>query len=245
VLNSWEDYDLEGAYYAALMSDALKDGRIGIANLYEPSQRVYTFWDLGVSDTTAIWFAQFIRDGIHLIDYYEAHGEGMEHYAKVLEGRGYLYAEDYVPHDARQRMQGRSVETRLEILRSLRKCPVTVVDAHTIVDRIETVRGLLAKCKFDRKCEAGVSALNHYQRRKNDVLSTETRPVFADQPLHDWASNGSDSFGYMAIVYRYQLQIDDQRIGYPHPMPTEEQFAGVGDGDNYDPLGGVSRRFQR
>lgn len=38
---------------------------------YEDGLPVYTFWDLGISDTTAIWFAQFYGKEIRLIDHYE------------------------------------------------------------------------------------------------------------------------------------------------------------------------------
>ena len=205
VLNSWEDYDLEGAFYAALMSDALKENRVGIQNLHAKGQKVYTFWDLGVraSDTTAIWCVQFIDKHVHVIDYYENYGEGMDHYAKWLNDKPYNYGGDYLPHDAKNRLQGAVIQTREEILRDLRTCPVHIVESHRIEDRIETTRALLPKCYFDEKCAVGVNCLNHYKKKKNEVLSTEDRPVFANEPLHDWSSNGSDAFGYMTVAHRY------------------------------------------
>lgn len=222
VLNSWEDYDLEGAFYASLMSDALKDGRVGLQNLWVKDQPVYTFWDLGVraSDTTAIWFAQFTKDEIRLIDYYENYGEGIDHYAGVLQSKPYVYGSDYLPHDAKNRLQGRTIETRLEILQSLRHNPVVIVQDHFIIDGIETVRGILHKCKFDDKCKVGVDCLNHYKRKKNDVLSTDDKPVFAAEPLHDWSSNGADSFRYLSIAYRYE-QIGGEVLGFTGAVKSD------------------------
>ena len=205
VMNSDEDYDLEGAFYAALMSDALKEGRVDIGTLYEPSARVYTFWDLGLraSDTTSIWLAQFIKNEIWLIDYYENYGEGMEHYVLWLERQPYVYGKDFLPHDGRNRLQGRIVESRLSILCDLRRNPVEIVPDHSITDRIQVTRQLIPRCRFSDKCERGVDGLNHYKKKKNEILSTEARPVFSAEPLHDWASNPADAFGYMAIGYKY------------------------------------------
>jgi len=225
VLNSWEDYDLEGAFYAALMSDALKEGRVGIDTLYESAAPVYTFWDLGLraSDTTAIWFAQFVRDEIWLIDYYENHSEGMGHYVKVIGERPYNYGAHYLPPDAVARMQGEVVQTRLQIIQTLRPQDIFhVVEREPREVGIEAVRGLLHKCKFGSRCAAGVDALNHYQKKKNEILSTEARPAFAPEPLHDWSSNGADAFRYLAIQYRYG-QIDDKPLGYPYPMLVADE----------------------
>jgi len=205
VMNSDEDYDLEGAYYAALMSDALKDGRVDVDTLYEPTARVYTIWDLGlrVSDTTAIWLAQDVKEEVWLIDYYENYGEGMQHYAVWLEQQKYIYGRDFLPPDGNQRLQGRIVETRFNILQGLRRNPVELVPPHLIASRIQLARDIIPRCRFSSKCERGVDCLNHYKKKKNEILSTEAKPVFAPEPLHDWASNGADAFGYMAVVKKY------------------------------------------
>jgi hypothetical protein len=215
VLNSWEDYDLDGAFYAALMSDALKDKRVDCDDaIIASTEKVYTFWDLGVraSDTTAIWFVQFVKDHIHLIDYYENYGEGMQHYANWLNKRPYAYGCDYLPHDAYNRQMGEVVQTRAEILQKLRNNPVEKICDHSIEGRIQAVRNIIHKCKFHKNCSTGVNCLNHYRRKKNEVLSTDEQPRFQSEPLHDWASNGSDAFGYMAIVYE-NMTIAGRRIG--------------------------------
>lgn len=222
VMNSHEDYDIEGAYYAALMSDALKDNRVGLTTLYEPAAPVYTFWDLGIraSDTTSIWFVQFVGTEIWLVDYYENYGEGIDHYSAYLNQAGYSYGAHYLPHDAKQRIQGRQIETRQQILQDLRPNEsIMLLEPSSPIDRIELVRGLLPRCRFNEKCRVGVEALNHYTAKRNEVLSTENKPVFTGEPLHDWASNAADAFGYMAYGYRYSV-IGGLRLGYPGSKPT-------------------------
>lgn len=202
VLNSWEDYDLEGAYYSAMMSDALKEKRIRQIP-YNPNYPVITAWDLGVGDSTAIWFAQARPyEPVRLIDYYEAHGQPLKHYVDVLNKRGYEYSRHFGPHDLR----GRSLQTgktTLEVAHEL-GIDFEIVDMHRLEDGIECVRSALPDCEFDEiLCKDGINALNHYKRKKNDNLSTEERPVFIDTPLHDWASHCADSFRYLCWAFRY------------------------------------------
>ncbi len=206
VKNSWEDYDLEGAFYAALMSNALKAERVGLIDLYDRTAPVYPFWDLGIraTDTTAIWFVQFIKHNIHLIDYYENYGEGIAHYSAVLGEKKYTYGAQYLPPDVITRMQAAEIENRYDLLKSLRREPIIVVKRHRVAERIEATRNIINRCMFDANCRVGVEALNHYRKKRNPVLSTELKPVFQPEPLHDWASNGADAFGLIGIVYRHQ-----------------------------------------
>jgi hypothetical protein len=221
VLNSHEDYDIEGAFYAALMSDALKENRLERQNLYDPTELVYTFWDLGISDDTVIWFAQFIQDRINLIDYYSDSGKGVTHYSKVLSEKKYEYRAHYLPHDVRQRQQGAEVTTRLDVLKKLRQAKhedVFVVERHAVQERIQAVRDILRKCHFDEKTEKGVECLNRYHREVNKAKSTEEDKVFIDRPAHDKWSHGADGFGYMAIVHQNQT-IDGVCLGATGPNP--------------------------
>jgi len=209
VLNSHEDYDMEGAYYAARMSDLLKAGRVGVENLFDTRAPVYTFWDLGLraSDTTVIWFVQFMGSEMApwAIDYVEEYGQGMDFYNRILNEKAYNYSEHWLPPDAIQRIQGRTVETRFNILKEYREHhheDVRVVERHLVQDRIQEVRDVLHLCKFGDKCEMGVDAMNHYRTAPKETLSTENRFSMMPNPLDNWATNGADAFGYMAIVRR-------------------------------------------
>jgi hypothetical protein len=91
-----------GAYYDGMIEAAEKEGRIaGVP--YDPAVQVHTSWDLGIGDSTAIWFIQLVGKEVHFIDYYEASGVGLDHYAKVLKEKPYAYREHLLPHDARAR----------------------------------------------------------------------------------------------------------------------------------------------
>lgn len=232
VMNSHEDYDIEGSYYAALMSDALKEGRVELTTLYDQTAPVYTFWDLGIraSDTTVIWFVQFIGHDIWLIDYHEDYGKGMDYYSHILDTKKYSYRGHFLPPDAAQRLQGAYIETRRDILRRLRGEGETihVVSRHLVIERIEAARSVLSRCKFSDKCEKGVEAVNNYRKKRNEAASSDDAAVFLPEPLHDEYSNGADAFGLIGVVFRYE-PVDGQILGYTGADPEcykEDEPAG-------------------
>ena len=206
------DAAIRGAYYAREIAAADAAGRIGRV-AYDPRLPVHTAWDLGVGDATAIWFHQLAGREIRLIDYYEASGAGLDHYARELQRRGYAYGEHVLPHDARVQELG-SGKTRVETLTALGFRP-RVLEAHKLDDGINAARLLLARCWFDAEnCSRGLEALRHY-RCEWDAR----RQAFRAHPLHDWASHGADAFRYLAMGLREgrdermpKLRYDDRGI---------------------------------
>lgn len=191
-----------GAYYARDIQRAEDDGRIRSLP-YDPALRVWTAWDLGYGDATAIWFAQLDGPNVRIIDYYEASGVGLEHYARALQEKRYVYEAHIFPHDA----EGGDVATgkkRIDVLRGLgvngRVLPRDAVD-----DGIQAVRRMLPKCWFDKdKCKQGLNALTSYTKEWDD-----DRKMFKPKPRHDWASHGADAFRYLAmgLPSRMNLQV--------------------------------------
>ena len=95
-----------GAYYGKLMAEADEGNRITRVP-YDPAYPVHTAWDLGVNDSTAIWFAQIFRGGaVNVIDYYENGGVGLDHYADVINRKDYNYGDHLAPHDIEVRELG-------------------------------------------------------------------------------------------------------------------------------------------
>lgn len=188
----------EGAYYATEMRAAKDANRIGIVN-YEPNIPVTTAWDLGVGDSTAIWFAQYVGAEIRLIDFYESSGVGLDHYVRVLNQKGYIYGEHILPHDVRVKELG-SGKSRLETLDGLGVKPISIAPMLMVDDGIQAVRSMLANCWFDaEKCDRGIDALRQYHREYDD-----NGKVWRSRPSHDWASHASDAFRYLAVGHRVQ-----------------------------------------
>lgn len=187
---------VKGAIFSKELEAARTAGRCTTVP-WEPVLPVDTDWDLGVGDSTAIWFSQSTRSGeIRIIDYYECSGEGLPHYAQVLKDKGYTYGEHWAPFDiqVKELASGRS---RLEVARTLgidfRVCPQVPIE-----DGIHAARMLFPRCWFDAvKCKAGLEALQHYRRDYNSRLNE-----FKAVPVHDWASHGADAFRYLAVRHQ-------------------------------------------
>lgn len=183
---------IQGAFYSDALKRAREESRIGKVP-YERGLAVHTAWDLGVSDSTAIWFIQVVGREVRVIDYHEDSGCGLDEYAKVLKDKGYVYGTHYFPHDiqVRELSTGKS---RLETLRNLGITEVQVVPQHNVNDGINAVRRLLDRCWFDeQKTKRGVECLWQYRRDWD-----ERNKIWRNNPLHDWTSHGSDAFRYFA-----------------------------------------------
>ena len=202
----------EGSYYGRLLKAADAEGRIGRVPV-EPNLLVHTAWDLGMGDSTAIWFFQHLPVGRfgewRFVDYYEASGEGLAHYAEVLAQKGYRYGQHIGPHDIAVRELGTG-KSRIETARGM-GLNFSVAKALPVQDGIEACRQVIAAAWFDReKCGNGLACLWGYQREYDDKHA-----CFKEKPLHDWTSHGADAFRYAAVGYQSTVGAGFAPIGRP------------------------------
>lgn len=188
-----------GAYWGREVAKAEADGRVTQVPV-DTTQPVWTAWDLGVRDATAIWFFQALAGGLNIVDYYEASGVGLDHYAAELRNRanrdGYLIGPCIVPHDAKVKEWG-SGRTRIEQMEALGLEPRIAAD-HRLMDGIGAARETLARVRFDaRRCADGIEALKQYRADYD-----ETMKVLKPAPRHDWTSHAADAFRYLAMGWR-------------------------------------------
>ena len=185
--------NVPGSVYGKELQDADDAGRItSVPHIGD--HRVDTYWDLGMHDYTAIWFVQNVgRGDIHVIDYYQNQGEGLPHYARVMDEKNYLYGNHYGPHDLEVRELGTG-KSRREAAHGL-GINFRTVPRLPIEDGIHAARLLIPRVYFDRdNCREGLEALRHYHRAYNE----RTRQ-FRDKPVHDWSSHAADAFRTAAI----------------------------------------------
>lgn len=205
-LNVWEGFCLrmlEGVVYARELRKAEEDGRICVVP-YSQEVPVDTFWDLGRTDYTSIWFAQRVAMQYRILAYYQANGTtidpedptgGINHFIKEIQRRPYIYGTHFLPHDAKAKRLGtkRSVE---EMLRAgLGPKSVSVVPKLSKMDGINAARIVFPNCYFDeQKCADGLNALRHYRYK---VVEGQ----YSNEPLHDGEgySDGADAFRYLAL----------------------------------------------
>lgn len=187
-----------GSVFGKQLAQAREDGRIG-AFPYDASVGVYTAWDLGISDSTAIWFFQLLQGYLRFIDYYENSGEDLAHYISLIRSKPYNYATHFLPHDANHKefQSGKTrVEffaengiTNVEVLR-----PTKFQPDQNDIDMI--ARPKISICQFNEEpCRRGLECLRgyHYEYdERNKILRTK--------PAHDWASHASSAFIYALMA---------------------------------------------
>lgn len=185
---------LEGSYYAKYLDKMRVDGRIGQVP-YESAFKVWTAWDIG-NDCTVVIFYQVIGQIVRIIDYYENSGSGvgLEHYAKIVLGKPYVYAKHVFPHDMSVNEWGGQGQTRLQKARTLGLNGI-ICDKRDIEDGIELVRSAFSRMYIDEtNCAKLLKALENY-RQEFDAK----RNTYKGVPLHDWASHPADAMRYLAV----------------------------------------------
>lgn len=194
---------IPGAYFASQLRLARKEGRIGRVP-HDPAIPVDTWWDLGMDDSTTIWFTQDVGREIHLIDYLEGSGLGLEQYVRLLatkkDERRFFFGRHVAPHDIRVRELGTG-KSRLDTARGLGLNFDVAPKPSNKEDAIQSSRNLFQLCWFDEEhCRQGINALASYHSEYD-----ESKRVVKLTPVHDWASHGADAFQTLALAHDFTL----------------------------------------
>lgn len=194
----WEgkpDTRRSGAVFAKQLAKAREESRITKVP-YDPSCEVFTAWDLGFGDATAIWWLQYVGRELRWLEYYENSGEQLDYYARIVKDRPYNYVKHghYLPHDGGHgNIRGDSVSKQLQLL----GLSNTVLTRESDINPgIELLRQTIAYSVFDQdKCRDGIHALENYGYEWD-----EDRGIFKSKPRHDWSSHGASAARYAAIA---------------------------------------------
>jgi phage terminase large subunit len=187
---------VDGAIFAREMQQAEKDGRICRVP-YDATKPVHAVFDLGWSDSTAIWFLQFVGMETRLIRYIEDSQKTISYYLATMQTYGYVYDKIWLPHDAENKTlaaAGRSID---DIVRAA-GYKTEIMPRVPILDSINAARTIFPNCYFDREHTAdGLACLRHYRYE----VDPETGQ-FSRNPLHDHYSHGADAFRYIALMIK-------------------------------------------
>ena len=193
----WEcnfDAASPGSYYANDLKKVAADGRLSILN-YNDMHPVNTTWDLGVSDSTIIYYWQKINGWIYLIDRDEGTDLSVAAYCKMVKSKPYNYGQHFFPHDARNRDKG-SALTYLEQAAS-NGLFAEILSKESIIYGINLVHQLFKRMIIDHvKLKNGMDAWKAYRKTWNST----TKQFDATNPVHDWASHDADVLRYIAMA---------------------------------------------
>jgi len=195
------DAAILGAFYGLEMRRVDEEGRIKELP-FEPESPVYTAWDLGYRDDTAIWFYQVVRGEIRVMDYFAVSGASIEEICQAVIDKGYLYTRHWLPHDARAKTLASGGKSIIEQLAEhLGMSKLAIVPEIGVQDGIQAVRMVLPRCWFDPSCDEGLEALRQYQREYD-----EDKKAFRQNPRHDWCSHPADAFRMLAVAYKVEAK---------------------------------------
>ena len=195
-----------GSVFGKQIAQAREDGRITRVP-YDNALGCYTAWDLGVGDSTAIWWFQVTAGGeIHFIDHYESSGEDLGHYISVLQNKPYQYNKHFLPHDAKAR-ELQTGMTRVDFFNQRGVNNVEVLRPTRFIlgqDDISMVaRPKFSRCWFDEeKCKRGLECLRAYHYEYD-----ERNRLLKDKPCHDWSSHSSSAFIYALMAEAENISV--------------------------------------
>lgn len=207
----------DGKFLAEVLSLARRQGRIG-QHKYDPSRPVYTFWDIGTDDDTAIWFLQVIGNNYYFIDYFECNGEAPAFYAAEVMRKPYNYAQHWLPHDgAHRRISTFALETYADMLGKLSLKNIEIVPrTDDKVQAINMLRTEFGRYYFDEEmCATGIKHLEKYQKTWNSRHSVWTRTP---------AQNGHQ---HAADAIMQKAQIGDALVTQHQQRPRRSRAGGM------------------
>ena len=214
-----------GAVFGRQMQEAEQDGRI-CSVPWQPEHAVDTWWDIGTGDPTAIWFTQNVGRELHVIDYYENSGAGVgiDFYARFLQTLPYVWGRHHGPHDLEAHSFAAGGKSTREVAANL-GLRFEVVEKLDKQSQINSARAFLKRCWFDKtKTERGRDALVSYHYKYDDK-----RKAFADEPYHDWSSNGADAFMYLAVGHKHSpIKAEEPKVLTTYYTKDEEVASWMG-----------------
>lgn len=189
---------LKGAFYADELRTMEAEGRIRPIDILK-DVRVRTGWDIGRTDSTAIWFIQCVGRERRLVDYHESSGKHIIKYADVLfekkREHGWTYGEHFWPHDMAYHMLD-AEKSRIE---QMREAGVVgeIVPAHDVLEGINLTRKMLGRTWIDpNRCKRGLDGLRQYRRQWDDKLQD-----WKSGEHKDWTNHGCDALRTFAAGF--------------------------------------------
>ena len=196
---------MTGAYYAASLTQAKEEGRIGFVAA-DPLLTHRIYCDIGGTGANADAFtmviAQFVGAEIRILNCYESQGQPLATHLSWLRSKNYGpdRAQVWLPHDGATYDKVYSVSYDSAMKDAGFK--VTVVPNQgkgAAMARIEETRRLFGSIRFNEATTESLrDALGFYHERRH-----EQRDVGLG-PDHDWSSHFADAFGLMSVAHELE-----------------------------------------
>lgn len=212
---------LVGSVFGDLFEVLENEGRTQAFS--HPDDGVYTSWDLGIADATAVWFWRVNGNGLEFIDHLEDTGKPLSFFMDELDRKPYAYVRHYLPHDARARTLVAGVSVQDEMIARYGHSRVAITPHLSLPDGIQATRKLLAnpRTRFHPRCDQKKLAndIQPFEAIRNYHYEfDEENKVLAKKPFHDWSSHTADALRYAAVVAQITMMLDKKEPEPPKPV---------------------------
>lgn len=225
------DAAILGAIWGSELRKLEQQGRFTTVK-YDPDYPVYTAWDIGRKDATAVWFFQVIANEVRIIEFIQDTLKDPDYFASQLLGqqininfidgdikvtkgdyieglehrREYRYAKLYLPHDAKAKTftaKGKSLEEQFAKVFGWEL--IKIVPNLGKQDQINAGRRLINQAVFDESTEEGFEAIKQYRYEWDDDKKT-----YRTSPVHDWTSHPADALMMLGVAF--ETEKPEQKI---------------------------------
>jgi hypothetical protein len=160
-----------------------------------PNHPVYTAWDIGRKDFTAIWFFQLIEGTPRFINYYENNGKVVDFYAEIASNMPYRYGYHFLPQDGgNNTVLGDSFANQLRRTFANKVVVMNNSLSHRLL--IEKGRQVLQTALFNSDaCALGIEYVRNAKYDVNRSDEPNERRI-----AHEYGNDGVFAFGYAAVA---------------------------------------------
>ena len=200
----------ETKYFAHAINDIRENDRI-VSGLMIANQNLYTAWDIGMNDCTAICLFQIERRNEqwwpYVVGYIENNNRELNFYideCRRFAARNKLTIHShYLPHDVQKRdfnTGKNTVDFGLELGERFYIVPRPTSKENAI----ESMRRKLNMTYFNKENTMRlIDCLSNYSKEYDAKMGT-----YKNRPVHDWASHGVDSYQTMTLALDGNMIVD-------------------------------------
>lgn len=192
----------ETKYFAHAIKNIFDTDRI-IPGIMKPNGAVYTAWDIGMNDCTAIaifqikYFDNYIRPVI--VGYIENNNRDLVYYVteikKFCNRYNLVLKQHFIPHDGQKRDFNTGKNTQ-DFMREMGEHSIIVSRPASKENTIEAMRRMLYYTEFNKEnTQRLIDCLSNYSKEFDDKMGT-----YKNKPLHNWASHGVDAYQTMTLA---------------------------------------------
>ena len=220
------DAAIPGSVWGDCMDKLQQRGQISHVP-HDPTRGVFTAWDLGRTDATAIWWFQMFAGEVRVLRYHESSLKDIPFYVDLLrsiaKSAGYTYNTHWLPHDARARTLAAGGKSIQQQMLSANVGRIVIAPRLDHMDGIQAARATFPSCWIDAEnCAQGIEMLRNYHYEWDEV-----NKVFTRMPVHDYSSHGASAWRTLALCWK-QNKDKASPAGATRPSPDELMKGSIG-----------------